>query len=338
MIGWYVHHHGWGHVTRMQAIRPHLVDDEVTVFSSLPRPDTLDERTTWVRLPSDSGPVTASDGVRREAHELGDVTAGGALHWAPIAHPGHQQRLAIIAEWIARTPVSAFVVDVSVEVTAFVRLLGVPTVVFAQPGDRTDSPHRLGYDVADRIVAPWADGTIDARELDDRDEHVRRVGAISRYDGRDRTGGHDDDARRVLFLSRTLDPARLAETIRLLSARGWIVETAGAGDDDRVDDVWPLLCRATVVVSAAGQNGVADLAAAGARAVVLAQDRPFGEQEHTGRVLQEQGYACTGWADSSPAEVVELVERAAASTPDWGGWGVTGAAARAAAAIEEAAS
>ena len=27
MIGWYVHHHGGGHLRRLQAIRPHLADD-----------------------------------------------------------------------------------------------------------------------------------------------------------------------------------------------------------------------------------------------------------------------------------------------------------------------
>ena len=116
MIGWYVHHHGWGHMTRMQAIRPHL-GDEVTVFSSLPEPASLPPETLWVQLPSDSDAVVGPDGVSREAHELGDVTARGTLHWAPLGHPGHQARLAAIAEWVAIHPTSAFVVDVSVEVT-----------------------------------------------------------------------------------------------------------------------------------------------------------------------------------------------------------------------------
>lgn len=337
MIGWYVHHHGWGHVTRMQAIRPHL-DDDVTVFSSLPRPDTLDPRTTWVRLPADADPVVDRDGVPRAAQEGGDVTAGGALHWAPVGHPGHQERLATMAQWIAQHPVTAFVVDVSVEVTVLARLLGVPTIVFAQPGERTDAPHRLGYDIADRILAPWASDTIEAAELVGRDAQVRRVGAISRYDGRTRDTGPDPDARRVLFLSRTLDESRLARSIALLEADGWVVDTAGARDDDRVDDVWPLLCRATVVVSAAGQNGVADLAAADARAVVIAQERPFGEQEDTGCVLATQGYAQTAAEDVTPEQLRDLVRRAAASTPRWDGWRVAGAAARAATAIAEVAS
>lgn len=332
MIGWYVHHHGWGHVTRMRAIRPFLEDD-VTVFSSLPRPETLPDRTTWVQLPSDADPVDAPDGTRREAATLGDVTAGGALHWAPVGHPGHRARLAAMATWIAENPVTAFVVDVSVEVTMLVRLLGVPTVVFAQPGERTDQPHRLGYDLADRIIAPWGPGTIEATGLRGRDDRVRPVGAISRYGGRARTV--EPDERRVLFLSRTLDDDRLRRTIALLEGDGWTVDTAGARDGDRVDDVWPLICAATVVVSAAGQNGVADLAAANARAVVIGQDRPFAEQEHTARVLAAQGYAQTAPEDASPEAIVAAVRSAAETSPEWTGWGVVGAAARAAAAIEE---
>ncbi|MGN7947140.1 glycosyltransferase [Microbacterium sp. 22215] len=331
MIGWYVHHHGWGHVTRMQAIRPHI-DDDVTVFSSLPQPASLPARTTWVQLPSDSEPVVGPDGVHREAHELGDVTAGGTLHWAPLRHPGHQARLAAMADWVAIHPVSTFVVDVSVEVTILTRLLGVPTVVFAQPGERTDAPHRLGYDLADRILAPWASGTIEAQGLADHDERVHRVGAVSRYDGRERAAGARHE-RRVLFLSRTLDAPRLAATIELLTADGWIVDTAGAGDDDRVADVWPLLRRATVVVSAAGQNGIADLAAADTRALVIAQERPFGEQEHTARVLADLGLAVTVRDDATPDEVVDGIRRAAVIAPGWQAWQATGAAARAAAVI-----
>ncbi len=39
-VGWYVHHHGAGHITRFLAVRPHL-DAQVTVFSSLAAPDPL---------------------------------------------------------------------------------------------------------------------------------------------------------------------------------------------------------------------------------------------------------------------------------------------------------
>lgn len=335
MIAWYVHHHGWGHLTRMQAIRPHLAD-EVTVFSSLPEPESLAPRTTWVQLPSDSDPVVGADGVRREAHELGDVTANGSLHWAPLGHPGHQARLSVIADWVAVHPTAAFVVDVSVEITMLARLMGVPTIVFAQPGERTDAPHRLGYDLADLILTPWPQGTIEATALVGR-ERVRAVGGVSRYDGRARVDTGDEHPRRVLFLGRALDRDALSETVELLRADGWDVETAGVNGDDRVDDVWPLLCRATVVVSAAGQNSIADLAAADARAVVIAQERPFGEQEDMARVLAAQGFAQSLPVDAEPSQVVDGIRRAAETAPRWHAWQVHGAAARAASAIEEVA-
>lgn len=343
MIGWYVHHHGWGHATRVRAILPHL-DDEVTVFSSLPAPPGLPSHARWETLPFDADDIVDPSGARHAPSHFGDETARGALHWAPIAHPGHRARLALIAGWAATTAVSAFVIDVSAEVTAFVRLLGVPTVVVAQPGCRTDRPHRMAYEMADRILAPWAEGTIPAAGLDDFRDRVRRVGGVSRYDGRDAGGGRDAGAgrgadhaagRRVLFLGRTLPESVRHRTAMLLGEAGWTVETAGTGDGDRIDDVWPMITRAQVVVSAAGQNSVADLAAANARAVVVPQERPFGEQEETAGVL-----AAGGWAEVAPAsaeadEVAALVERAAVRTPDWRGWQVRGAAERAAAVIEE---
>ncbi|MEI3868257.1 glycosyltransferase [Microbacterium sp. CCNWLW134] len=331
MIGWYVHHHGWGHATRLRAIVPHL-DDEVTVFSSLPEPIGLPAGARWVRLPSDADDIIGVDGARRPARHFGDETARGSLHWAPIAHPGHRARLAVIADWAAAGEVSAFVVDVSAEVSAFVRLLGIPTVVVAQPGRRTDRPHRMAYEMADCILAPWAVGTIPAEGLAGFDDRVRRVGGVSRYDGR---GAGHAGGRQVLFLGRTVDDVVLRRAIALLRADGWSVETAGTGDGDRIDDVWPMIAGAQVVVSAAGQNSVADLAAANARAVVVPQERPFDEQGETARVLAAGGWAEVAPPSVDPEQLVGLVTRASDRTPDWSGWQVRGAAARAAAVIGE---
>ena len=55
MIGWYVHHHGWGHLTRMQAVRPHL-REQVTVFSSLPAPRILPARFRPTGRPDEAEP------------------------------------------------------------------------------------------------------------------------------------------------------------------------------------------------------------------------------------------------------------------------------------------
>jgi len=366
LVGWYVHHHGAGHLTRLLAVRPHL-DADVVVFSSLPAPRTLPEGTTWRSLPRDDDSVTAADGTTRHPADPAsgtDPTVGGLLHWAPLHHDGHAARLAALASWIAEARPRAFVVDVSVEVTLLVRLLGVPPVVVVQPGDRSDGPHALGWGAAACLVAPWPEGLHESAALDRVAGRVRPVGGISRHDGRPRPdleagappvpvpgsvlvlpGGGAGGASDLAASVASAAAATPGTTWTVLGTDGW------------VDDPWSALCSAEVVVSAAGQNSVADLAAAGARAVVLPQERPFGEQHATATALAELGLVvvpetrCTpstgtttgtgsgkaaGGVDWPPPDAWPgLLARARALRPDWERWGVAGAARRAAAVVAE---
>ncbi|MDF2992935.1 MAG: putative glycosyl transferase [Microbacterium sp.] len=330
VIGWYIHHHGFGHAARFLAVHPHL-RSPVVAFSSLPRPAGLSAEVEWVDLPSDADPLRAADGTVVDPRD-GDPTARGNLHWAPHDHPGHRGRLATIARAAAERPLSTFVVDVSAEVVAFARLLGLRTVAVTQPGARTDAPHALAYALADRIVAPWPHGAVPSPSLAPHGDRVAWTGGISRFDGR--TPAPTRDARSVLLLGRVLAPAERHAVTAVLRDRGWDVTSAGHDDASRVSDPWPLLSRSTVVVSAAGQNSVADLAASGARSVVIAQDRPFDEQRATAEALERGGLARSIGDDPSPSGLADLVERAASDTPDWSRWQVAGAAGRMASAIE----
>ena len=341
-VGWYVHHHGAGHVTRFRAVRPHLGGD-VVVFSSMPRPADLPARTEWVVLPRDDDATPGPDGLASPGDA--DPTAGGLLHWAPLGHPGHTSRLATIASWIGEHRPAAFVVDVSAEVTLLVRLLGVPPVTFTQPGERVDGPHRLAFDAAARVVAPWPVGVHRSAAFDLVADRVRHVGGISRFDGRAvrdaaRSGPQGGLSVVVLASGGTGGAGSAAEDVAAASAATpdarWTL--VGAGGHDWVDDPWSLLVDADVVVTAAGQNSVADLAAVGARAVVVPQDRPFDEQRATGRALAEAGLAVVADAWPSPDAWPDVLRRAAALRPDWDRWQVAGAASRAAAVVEEVAS
>ncbi|WP_150955662.1 hypothetical protein [Microbacterium testaceum] len=330
VIGWYVHHHGYGHVARFLAVAPHL-RTPVVAFSSMPRPADLPTGVDWIELPPDADEYTRPDGSTVDPRDA-DPTVRGHLHWAPHDHPGHRARLARIASIAAERSLSAFVVDVSVEVVVFARLLGLRTLAMTQPGARTDAPHALAYDLADGILAPWARGAVAAEALGPHVDRVVWTGGISRFEGRDRPGARDQ--RSVLLLGRVLDDHVREDLVARLRSRGWDVTSAGHDPASRVDDPWPLLTRSTVVVSAAGQNSVADLAAAGARAVVIAQDRPFDEQHDTADALERWGLARRADSRTSTAELVEIIERAAGDDPDWTRWQVEGAADRMAAAIE----
>ncbi|MDQ1124400.1 hypothetical protein [Microbacterium trichothecenolyticum] len=330
VIGWYVHHHGFGHIARLLAVRPH-VRTSVVVFSSLPRPAGLDAATEWIELPGDADTVESSDGSNIDPRDA-DPTARGHLHWAPHDHPGHRARLATIAATASQRGLAAFVVDVSAEVVAFARLLGLRTIAVTQPGARTDAPHALAYALADRIVAPWAHGAVPTPALAAHGDRVVWTGGISRYDGR--AAEQPSSRRSVLLLGRVLEPAVRADVTDRLTARGWRVDAVGYDDASRIDDPWPLLTRSTVVVSAAGQNSVADLAASGSRAVVVAQARPFDEQRATADALQRWGLARRADEHATAESLVDHIERAAGAEPDWSRWQVAGAAERMAAAVE----
>jgi glycosyl transferase family 28 len=318
LTGWYVHHHGAGHLTRFRAVRPHLAG-EVVVFSSLPEPATLPAGTSWLRLDSDNDrPAGAPDPA------AADPTAGGLLHWAPLGHTGHARRLAVIAGAVAARRFDRFVIDVSVEVALFVRLLGVATVVVTQPGDRSDGPHRLAYASASRVLAPWPPGA-------HHSPGFVEVGGISRFD--DRVRDAEPEPGTVLVLGADF-AGHVARAAAANPGTRW--HHAGGSASTWIDDPWAALQRAEVVVAAAGQNSVADLAAAGARAVVVPQPRPFGEQTATGRLLADRRLAVVEPVWPGDAAWPAVLARARALRPDWSQWGVAGAARRAAAAIAEA--
>jgi hypothetical protein len=327
VLAWYVHHHGRGHLGRLLAIAPHL-DADLVCLSSLPEPDALPAHCTWVRLDRDDDPLPGG-GEPAGA----DPTAGGLLHWAPLRHPGHGRRLARVAREITTRGAAAVVVDVSVEVTLLARLLGVPPVLLAQPGERDDEPHALGLRAAARVVAPWPADLVPAAHLAPVRDKVVFTGGISRFEGRPVPGG---DRSGVLLLGgrggSAVAPEQVAAAVAATPGRPWTVLGAGGA---WTEDPWTALTGAGTVVSWAGQNSVADLAVAGARAVVVPQPRPFAEQVTTARALGRAGLAVVEPAWPPAERWPGLLDRAAALEPDWSRWRTAGAAARAAEAVDD---
>ncbi|TNM67366.1 hypothetical protein FHN55_10815 [Streptomyces sp. NP160] len=325
MIGWYVHHHGVGHLQRLVAVTQHL-RTPVTAFSSAARPAGFAGE--WVQLDRDDD----------EPVDRSSATAGGALHWVPLHHAGLRSRSAAVVEWVARERPRLFVTDVSVEMTALVRLCGVPVVVAAMLGDRHDPAHRLGRAVAQALLAPWPAPRRSAQ--DDDGAPVLHVGAFSRFDGRDAPAAASEPGR-VLVLwgsgGRDVTDADLLAAAE--AAPGWRWEhrvpgsalSAPVGEGSRDGDgVWEALLRAEVVVVHGGHNAVAEVAAARRAAVVVAQERPFGEQVRRAELLRAEGLvALDAWPRAH--EWPELLERArAVGAGPWERWAPGDGAQRAA--------
>jgi len=192
---------------------------------------------------------------------------------------------------------SVLVVDVSVEVTALARLMGVPVVSVVLPGRRGDPAHRLGHALAEALIAPWP-ASLPGVLLDcagPEADKIRHVGAFSRFDGRPpapspaRRGG----ALSVVVLSGGGGSEVTGRHLRRAAAAtpGWAWTILGGTAGQWAEDPWPALCRADVVITHGGLNAVAEVAAARKPAVVVPQDRPHGEQQATAHALARAGLA-----------------------------------------------
>ncbi|RYJ05188.1 MAG: hypothetical protein EON52_12865 [Actinomycetales bacterium] len=292
MIGYYVHHHGRGHLQRTLAVAARTGPG--VGLSSLPRPAEWVGH--WIELPRDD-----DEDVSR------DPTAGGRLHWVPERHRGLSRRMAEISSWIDDVDPELMVVDVSVEVALLARLHGVPVVTMAQPGDRRDAPHALAHGIARSVVAPWpehAHGVLRST-VDDR---LVTVGAFSRFDDRPPVPRPRGDRRRVLLMlgagGHDVTPAQ-AEAARNQTP-DWDWRVLGGDEGPWVEDPWDELCAADVVITHAGQNAVAEVAAARRPAVIVPQARPFGEQDALAAALAllqpspavvRSAFPQDGWAD-----------------------------------------
>ena len=271
-----------------------------------------------------------------------EPTARGALHWAPHHHNGFCGRMHAVSRWVADAGPAAIVADVSVEIASFARLLGVPVIVVALPGKRFDAPHKLVHQLADHIIAAWPQELYAPSWLQPHAAKTSFVGGISRFDGR-RCSSPTGTA-----VARDTAPPMAARILVLAGAGesfGGIGECAAAcpgttwasvgGAEEWVDDPWPQICAADVVVTHAGQGAVADVAAARRRAVVLPQPRPYDEQAATADVLRRNGLATVAGSRPAVGEWPGLISQALASDPqNWIHWEVSGAACRAARAVE----
>lgn len=295
MIGYYVHHQGNGHAHRALALTQAL-GRPVTGLSSLSAPQGWPG--PWVRLERDDrgGPPE-------------DPTARGRLHWAPLGDAGMRRRSHQISAWLDVARPEVVVVDVSVEVALLVRLHGVPVVTVVQPGVRDDPAHVLGYDVADGLVAFWPREATPAllpgasAELLDR---VHAVGALARFPVRaDRP--RRPGSRRVALLAGAggTDLSRGAIDRAQAATPGWSWSVLSRAHGTWHEDPRSVLEDADVVVTHAGQNAVAEVAAMRRPAIVVPERRPHEEQTTTAAalgaggwpVLVEGGFPEGGWAE-----------------------------------------
>jgi hypothetical protein len=292
-IGYYVHHHGAGHLTRARVIRE-ATSLPVTLLGS--------------RIGADG--IVLADDRRGDGFDGLDQAANrpNTLHYAPLDHDGIRSRVACISEWIAHARPLLMIVDVSVEVAMLARLASVPVLYVRLNGQRSDPAHLEAFRGAQALIAPFAQ----AMEHTDTPDWVRAKTyyAPGLSPALASPGAPRDTVLVIVGEGGTsLTGAAIADAARACPDSSWRVvgnlpapsdcprNLVFAGWSDAMADE---VAKASVVVGAAGDGVVGLVMAADRLFVCIPEPRPFGEQHATASGLQRMGAAIVrpAWPDA----------------------------------------
>lgn len=309
-IGFYVHHHGSGHATRTRQLAAHYAGEcPVHVLTSAPRYFAGWRGGRVHALPPDVDP-------ERDPKE--DHLHNRVFHYAPTAVRTIPERMATISRFIHEFRPRYMIVDLSVEVSQFCRLCGVPVVSVRLHGDRDDLAHREAWRNSAALLAPFPE----AMESDTTPSWVKDktiyLGAFSRYDQlaaatveespeepigtkTRREFGLTDQDKIVLVINGKgggrHDPVYWSETARVNPGYQWWLLGEHEADRENLPanlrilgfqrDTWPYLQAADLVVGSGGSNVIFEVAAAAKPFCCIPEDRPFNEQLYKARSLEK---------------------------------------------------
>lgn len=285
-IGYYVHHHGAGHLARATAIADEAAGRVVLMGTGI--------GSSGLDLPDDRILGHGFDG----ADEL--ECRPDALHYAPVGHEGIRARVAAIMQWIATYRPALFVVDVSVEIAMLARLASVPIVYVRLNGERSDIPHLEAFRSAAGLLAPFHE-KLEAASTQPwvrvKSLYVPGIAAkpVPRTKNKANVilvvigrGGKPGDGETIAkaalscpqwdwcVIGPCSPPLRAPSNLKIF---GWVENAAQA------------IADATIVVGAAGDGLVSSVLAADRPFICLPEARPFDEQLATARGLATAGAA-----------------------------------------------
>ena len=215
-----------------------------------------------------------------------------------------------IAHWVGQTKPTAVMVDVSTEITQYLRFLGVPVIGVRQHGERSDLPHLCGYDAAYKLFAPYPE-ILECSGVPSwiRDKTIYSPG-FSRYSARSET---KLDARQQLAISPEQKVVlvingkggsrhSLAKIVAAaIATPEWQWLTVGQIDRDFhnlphnisvlgwCEDTYIYLKAADVAIACGGHNTVMEIGTARVPFLCIPESRPFEEQEIKAKLLAKLG-------------------------------------------------
>lgn len=316
-IGYYVHHQGHGHWQRACLIAMEL-SRPVTLMGTFGPDRIAPSSITTLDLPDDRiDPIF--NGVD---HQPGRPKA---FHYAPLAVDGIRHRMSMIAAWCADNDPALFIVDVSVEVALFLRLLSVPTAVMRLAGPRVDCPHLEAFRSAAIVLAPFP-CIFESKMMPG---WVREKTVYSGFLANASARRQSSEAGRVIVVvlglgGEVLDKRLFIDAALAIPDFDWQVfgptAPVAAGPSNLsirgwCDDIGPLLDAAVFVIGGAGDGLLADVAVRAKRFICVPEDRAFDEQRDKARVLAARDMALVLEQWPAADEWPDILRRAATLDP-----------------------
>ena len=295
-IAFYLNLQGAGHCRRFEAIARHFPHDcELAVIGMDGPPPVSD-----IGLPVEKVSVPGF-GPSPNCPFLQQQTARD-YHNLAVNQGKNAAFVLAMVSFLSQWQPDLLVVDVGIEASILGRMCGIPTVYSRQHGKRWDKGHTLAYEWACGLLAPFSE----EMEQTDCPQWIREKtfysGGFCRFSGREKAqkvpSAYARNRPNVLVMTGFGGTDITVEAIAHSANKNphwrWHLlgnhpEVAGVCAHGVIDDVWPFLCHADLVVANAGHNATMEIGAAGVPLICIPAWRHFDEQVCKAKVLEQLG-------------------------------------------------
>ena len=314
-IFYFVHAHGNGHKATFNMLYPAL-----SAFFEVVAITTNNEITGYLQK-KHNVKVLELPSKYPAGYEIPAHTFSKAFEVTPYAiEPA--ARAKVLAEAIAHYMPKAFYCDGVPELAIMVRSMGVPVVLVHLPGNFMNDPTQVfAHELADHIIAHFPSSLEQANYQFASKTYYS--GYMSQYAGCGLKRNNCSDIHNITVLLGydNYDVSVLKNITKDQYTQFTIVGNKRDYDLDKnckllgpVKDISEAIVG-EVVISAAGQNTIAELLSLGKRLVLLPEPRPYDEQVVHANVLANQHVALLAQETFSAEQWQNLLQKAKVFTP-----------------------
>jgi UDP-N-acetylglucosamine--N-acetylmuramyl-(pentapeptide) pyrophosphoryl-undecaprenol N-acetylglucosamine transferase len=325
-IAFYLNLQGMGHCRRFEAIAPYFpLDCELAVVGmNGPPPVVCDRPVEKVSVPGFAPPSTRAFMQKQTLHDY---------HNLLVNYSGNAAFTLAMVSFLSRWQPDLLVVDVGLEAAILGRMCGIPTIYSRQHGNRWDRGHALAYEWAYSLWAPFAEEMEQTNCPAWISKKTFYSGGFCRFIGKEKAAepppGYTKKPNILVMTGFGGTDITLEKIVTAAAAMpDWQWHVLGEFSLSitenlrcygMLEDVWPYLCYANLVIANAGHNSTMEIMAAGVPSICIPAQRPFAEQQCKAERLSALGLSVVSPGWPNPNDWPRLWE--VAKGQDRSGWG-----------------